>query len=283
MLVNDDVVKYREWVASVWSVYPSAPLITQVSPSVPTYASIANRHVQPGVLKTQGMTSQDVFSKSATWPRSQADVETMASDNRLTVENEQPLTKHPSADCLYAFAGGIEMKLSTNSVWAAHSVRKLKDSLAQDNVARKKVASETKTTGSTGTTKSSNSKPTSANSTEKGCSSEVTSFSGMIKQSTTSSVRQSLVSSTKTCVVDSTSKSKTVARSGPPSTKATVMDSTSKSKTVLCSGQPSTKASAVDSSSKSKGVSVSGPASFGPQKKTDEQKTSVPNNNVSHS
>jgi len=67
--VKDDIVEYREWVASVWSVY-SAPLITQVSPSVPTYASIANRHVHPGIFKTQGMTSQDASKRSTTWPRS---------------------------------------------------------------------------------------------------------------------------------------------------------------------------------------------------------------------
>lgn len=236
--LTDNVVEYRDWVASVWSAY-SAPLITQVSQSPPTYASIANRHVQTGVLKTQGMTSQDVSNKSATWPlgRSQSNVETLVSENKMMSEKErEPLVRHPSADCLYALAGGIEMKLNTNSVWTATSVRKLADSLAQDNIAKKKMASESRTAGNVKS--SSTSKPSSVNSSGTSSSSPVTSYSGVIKQSMTSSSKQTLATSTKTSVVDSTS-------------------------------------------SKSKTVSVLGPASSGPQKKADEQKTSAPNNNVS--
>lgn len=238
--LTDNVVEYRDWVASVWSPY-SAPLITQVSQSPPTYASIANRHVQPGVLKTQGVTSQDVSNKSATWPlgRSQSNVETLVSENRMISEKEQePLVRHPSADSLYALAGGIEMKLNTNSVWTAKSVRKLADSLAQDTIAKKRMTSETKTTSSTGNVKSSStSQPSSVNSSGTSSSSPVTSYSGVIKQSMTSSSKQTLVTSTKTSVDNSTSKSKT--------------------------------------------SSVSGPTSSGPQTKADEQKTSATNNNVS--
>lgn len=301
--VKDDVVEYREWVASVWSAY-SAPLITQVSPSVPTYASIANRHVHPGIFKTQGMTSQDVSKRSTTWPRSQSNVETLVSEHRMTMEKEQQaLVKHPSANCLYALGGGIEMKLNTNSVWSETSVRKLADSLAQDNVAKRKANSETKIAGSAGTPKSfSNSKCT--NLSETSCSSEMITYSEVTKQSTTSTSKSRTVSasgpdSTKTCVVDSiskpktvslsakspvadsSSKSKTLPVSGPPSTKTFAVDLTSKSKALYVSGQASTKTSVVDSTPKAKTVSVSGPMSCGSQKRTDELRTSVSNNNVS--
>lgn len=319
--VTDDVVEYRDWVVNVWSAY-SAPLITQVSPSAPTYASIANRHVQPGVFKTQGITSQDVSTKSATWPRSQSDVETLVTENRMTFEQaQQPLARHPSADCLYALAGGIQMKVNTNSVWTATSVRKLANSLAQDNIAKKKVVSETKTSISWGAPKYlSHPKPTLANSRETSCLSEVSSYSGVIKQSTTSLLKQT--NSTKTSEVDFTSKSKTVSTSGPTSFKTSVVDSTSKmksmsssapastktsivdltsktiavsvsgsattvvdsiskSKTLHVSGLTSTKTSVVDSTSKPKPVSVSGPTSVGLQKKTDVLKISTSNNNVS--
>ncbi|KAL9975956.1 hypothetical protein ACROYT_G013180 [Oculina patagonica] len=236
--LTDNVVEYRDWVASVWSAY-TAPLITQVSQSPPTYASIANRHVQPGVLKTQGVTSQDVSNKSATWPlgRSQSNVETLVSENRMISEKEQePLVRHPSADSLYALAGGIEMKLNTNSVWTAKSVRKLADSLAQDTKAKKRMTSETKSASSTGNVKSSSTcQPSSVNCSGTSSPSPVTSYSGVIKQSMTSSSKQTLVSSTKTSVVNSASKSKT--------------------------------------------SSVSGPTTSGPQTKADEQKTSATNNN----
>ena len=325
--VNDDVVEYREWVASVWSSY-SAPLITQVSPSVPTYASIANRHVQPGLFKTQVVTTQNVSSKNATWPRSQSNVETLVAENRITIENE-PLVKHPSADCLYSLAGGIQMKVNKNSVWTATSVRKLADSLAQDNVSKRKVAGETKTFALGGTPKSpSNSRPVFVNSSE------------TIKQSATSSLKQTLATWTEASVVDSTVKSKALSSSGLASSKASLIDSTSKSKVVSSSGTalfktavdsstsklktvPSTapvqtKASVVDLTLKTKAVSVSstsvvdsvskpktscisgltstktstvdslskpktvsGPTSCGLQKKTDEQKMSASNNNVS--
>ena len=238
--LTDNLAEYRDWVASVWSAY-SAPLITQVSQSPPTYASIANRHVQPGVFKTQGVTSQDVCNKSATWPlgRSQSNVETYVSVNNMISEKEQePLVRHPSADSLYALAGGIEMKLSTNSVWTAPSVRKLADSLAQDNIAKKKMTSEIKTLNSAGNVKSSSTpKPSAQNSGGTSSLSPVTSYSGVIKQSLTSSSKQSLVTTTKTSVVNSSSKSKI--------------------------------------------VSVSGTTSSGPQKKSDEQKTSTTDNNVS--
>lgn len=238
--LTDNIVEYRDWVAIVWSAY-NAPLITQVSQSPPTYASIANRHVQPGVLKTQGLTSQDVSNKSATWPlgRSQSNVETLVSENRMISQEEhEPLVRHPSADSLYTLAGGIEMKLNTNSVWTAPSVRKLADSLAQDNIAKKKMTSETKTASSAGNIRSSSTlKPSSVSSSGTNSSAPVTSYSGVIKQSVTSSSKQTLVTSTKTSVVNSTSKSKT--------------------------------------------ASVSASTSSGPQKKADDQKTSAPNNNVS--
>ena len=238
--LTDNLAEYRDWVASVWSAY-SAPLITQVSQSPPTYASIANRHVQPGVLKSQGVTAQDVSNKSATWPlgRSQSNFETYVSVNNMISEKEQgPLVRHPSADSLYALAGGIEMKLNTNSVWTATSVRKLADSLAQDNIAKKKMTSETKTLNSAGNVKSSSTpKPSAQDSGGTSSLSPVTSYSGVIKQSLTSLSKQSLATTTKTSVVDSSSKSKI--------------------------------------------VSVSGTASSGPQKKADEQKTSTTDNNVS--
>ena len=238
--LTDNLAEYRDWVASVWSSY-SAPLITQVSQSPPTYASIANRHVQPGVFKTQGVTSQDVCNKSATWPlgRLQSNVETFVSVNNMISEKErEPLVRHPSADSLYGLAGGIEMKLNTNSVWTATSVRKLADSLAQDNIAKKKITSETKTLNSAGNVKSSSTpKPSAQNSGGTSSLSPVTSYSGVIKQSLTSSSKQSLVTTTKTSVVDSSSKSKI--------------------------------------------VSVSGTASSGPQKKADEHKTLTTDNNVS--
>lgn len=240
MRLTDNVVEYRDWVASVWSAY-SAPLITQVSQSPPTYASIANRHIQPGVLKTQEVTSQDVSNKSGTWPlgRSQSNVETYVSVNNMISEKErEPLVRHPSADSLYTLAGGIEMKLNTNSVWTATSVRKLADSLAQDNIAKKKMTSETKPINSAGNVKSSSTpKPSSDNSGGTSSSSPVTSYSGVIKQSLTSSSKQTLVTATKTSVVVSSSKSKT--------------------------------------------VSVTGPTSSGPHKKADEQRTSATDNNVS--
>lgn len=238
--LTDNVVEYRDWVASVWSAY-SAPLITQVSQSAPTYASIANRHIQPGVFKTRGVASQDVCNKSATWPlgRSQSHVETYVSVNNMISEKErEPLVRHPSADSLYALAGGIEMKLNTNSVWTATSVRKLADSLAQDNIAKKKMTSETKTLNSAGNVKSSSTpKPSAENSGGTSSSSPVTSYSGVIKQSLISSSKQTLVTTTKTSVLDFSSKSKT--------------------------------------------VSVLGPTSSGVQKKADEHKTSTTNNNVS--
>lgn len=238
--LTENVVEYRDWVASVWSAY-SAPLITQVSQSPPTYASIANRHIQPGVFKSQGDTSQDVCNKSATWPlgRSQSNVETYVSVNNLISEKEQePLVRHPSADSLYALAGGIEMKLNTNSVWTATSVRKLADSLAQDNIAKKKMTRETKTLNSAGNVKfSATPKPSAENSGSTSSSSPVTSYSGVIKQSLTSLSKQTLVTTTKMSVVDSSSKSKT--------------------------------------------VSVFGPRSSGLQKKADEQRTSTTDNNVS--
>ena len=280
--VNDDVIEYREWVANVWSAY-SIPLITQlVSPPVPTYASIANRHLQPGnLLKTQGMTSQDVSHKSATWPRSQSNVETLVLENRTMMQrDQQALVKHPSADCLYTLAGGgIEMKLSTNSVWTAPSVRKLADSLAQDNVTKKRVTSETKTANIEGSLKfSSNSKPTSTNSSGTSSSSEVISYSAVTKQSTASSKGNLATTTIMTHVVDSAAK--TVSVSGPSSTKTSVNVSTTKSKAVSISGQASTKTTVIDLTSKSKTVSVSGPTSSGPHKKT-EQKTLASNNNVS--
>lgn len=214
--LTDNLAEYRDWVASVWSAY-SAPLITQVSQSPPTYASIANRHVQPGVLKSQGVTSQDVSNKSATWPlgRSQSNV----SVNNMISEKEQgPLVRHPSADSLYALAGGIEMKLNTNSVWTATSVRKLADSLAQDNIAKKKMTSETKTLNSAGNVKSSSTpKPSAQDSGGTSSLSPVTSYSGVIKQSLTSLSKQSLATTTKTSVVDSSSKSKIVSVSGTAS------------------------------------------------------------------
>ena len=238
--MTDNVVEYRDWVASVWSVY-STPLITQVNQSPPTYASIANRHIQPGVFKTQGVTSQDVCNKSATWPlgRSQSNVESYVSVNNLISEKEQePLARHPSADSLYALAGGIEMKLNTNTVWTATSVRKLADSLAQDHIAKKKMTSETKTLNSTGNVKfSSTPKPSAENFGGTSSSSPATSYSGVIKQSLTSSSKQSVVTTTKTTVLDSSSKSRT--------------------------------------------VSVSRPSSSGTQKKADEQKTSTTDSNVS--
>ena len=255
--VTDNVVEYRDWVINVWSAY-SAPLITQVSPSAPTYASIANRHVQPGVFKTQGMTSQDVSTKSATWPRSQSNVETLVVENRMTLEQtQQPMAKRPSADCLYALAGGIQMKVSTNSVWSKASARKLANSLAQDNIAKEKVVSETKTSVSVGALKSpSHPKPTLANSRETSCLSEVNSYSGVIKQSTTSPLKQT--TSTKTSEVDFPLKSKAVSSSGLTSTKTSVVDSTSKMKSVLSSSVPaSTRTPIVDLTSKTKAVSVS--------------------------
>lgn len=215
--VTDDVVEYRDWVASVWSSY-SVPLITQVSQSPPTYASIANRHVQPDVFKTQGMTSRDVLNKSATWPlgRSQSNVETLVLENRTMTEKEQePLVRHTSADSLYALAGGIEMKLNTNSVWTATSVRKLADSLAQDNIAKKKMSTETKTANSAGHVKSSSTSRPSSVSTSS--SSPVTSYSGAIKQSMTSSLKQTMATTVKTSVVDSSSKLKAVSVVGPTS------------------------------------------------------------------
>lgn len=237
--LTDNVVEYRDWVASMWSAY-SAPLITQVSQSPPTYASIANRHIQPGVLRTQGVTSQDVSNKSATWPlgRSQSNVETLVLENKMISEKErEPLVRHPSADSLYALAGGIEMKLNTNSVWTATSVRKLANSLAQDN--KKKMVSETKTASSAGNVKSSSiSKPSSVNSSGMSSSSPVTSYSGVIKQSMTFSSKQTLVTSTKTSVVNSTSKSKTASVSGPtssgPQTKADEQKTSAPNNNVSC-------------------------------------------------
>lgn len=238
--MTDNVVEYRDWVASVWSAY-STPLITQVNQPPPTYASIANRHIHPGGFKTQGVTSQDVCNKSATWPqgRSQSNAETYVSLNNMISEKEQePLVRHPSADSLYALAGGIEMKLNTNTVWTATSVRKLADSLAQDNIAKKKMTSETKTLNTAGNVKfSAIPKPSAENFGGASSSLPVTSYSGVIKQSLSSSSKQSLVTTTKTTVLDSSSKSKT--------------------------------------------VSVSRPTSSGLLKKADEQKTSITDNNVS--
>lgn len=275
--VNDDVVEYREWVASVWSSY-SVPLITQVSPSVPTYASIANRHVQPGLFKAQAVTTQDVSSKNATWPRSQSNVETFVPENRITIEND-PLVKHPSADCLYSLAGGIQMKVNTNSVWTASSVRKLADSLAQDNVSKRKVAGEKRTVKSKVLSSSglASSKASITDSKSKVVSSSGTALIKAAVDSSTSKLNTVLSTApvqTKTSFVDLTLKTKVVSVSS-----TSVVDSVSKPKTSCVSGLASTKTSTVDSLSKPK--TVSGPTGCGLQKKTDEQKTSTSNNNVS--
>ena len=238
MRLTDNLDEYRDWIASTWSAY-SAPLITQVCQSPPTYASIANRHIQPGVFKTQGVTSQDVCNKSATWPlgRSQSNVETYVSEDNMISEKEQePLVRHPSADSLYALAGGIEMKLKTNSVWTATSVRKLADSLAQDNIAKKKMASETKPLNSVGNVKSSSTPRPSAENSGGTSSLPVTSYSGVIKQSLTSSSKQTLVTKSKTSVVDSKSKTVSVlgtAISGPQK-KADEQKTSTKDNNVSC-------------------------------------------------
>ena len=252
--VKDDVVEYREWVESVWAQY-STPLITQVScPSVPTYASIANRHAQPGnVIKTQGVTLQDMSNRSATWPscRSQSNVETAVLETRMAVQREW----QQSADCLYTLAGGIKTKPSTNSVWTATSVRKLADSLAQDNVARQKGANEMRTADSVRITKlSSNSKPSPTYSNQITLSSEVNSYSAVTKHSRTATLKENLPTSTKTSVVNLTAKS--VLDSGATSTKTSTVVSSSKSKAVSASWQMSTNNSfAIDSTSKSKSMS----------------------------
>lgn len=319
--VKDDVVEYREWVESVWAQY-STPLITQVScPSVPTYASIANRHAQPGnVIKTQGVTLQDMSNRSATWPscRSQSNVETGVLETRMAVQRG--------------------WQQSTNSVWTTTSVRKLANSLAQDNVARQKGGNEMRTADSVRITKpSSNSKRSPINSNQITLSSEVNSYLAVTKHSRTTTLKENLPTSTKTSVVnltaksvldsgatstrtsagapsskskavsasgqmstnnsfaiDSTSKSKSMSPgSGNALTKVPVVDLTSKSKAVSVSGQTSTKSSGQtsvkalvkvpenDLASKSKSVSTSGPVSGGPHKKTEERKTSASNNNVS--
>ena len=318
--VKDDVVEYREWVESAWAQY-STPLITQVScPSVPTYASIANRHAQPvNVIKTQGVTLQDVSNRSATWPscRSQSNMETAVLETRMAMQREW----QQSTDCLYTSTGGIKTKPSTNSVWTATSVRKLADSLAQDNVARQKGGNEMRTADSIRITKpSSYSKPSPTNSYQTTLSSEVNSYSAVTKHSRTATLKENLHTSTKTSVVNL--KAKSVLDSGATSTKTSAVAPSSKSKAVSGSGQMSTnnffaidsmfnsksvssgsgnaltkvplvdltsKSKAVkvlkvpenDLASKPKSVSTSGPVSGGPHKKTEERKTPASNNNVS--
>lgn len=210
--VTDDVVEYRDWVARVWPSY-DVPLIAGVSQSPPTYASIANRHVQP---ETPGITSLDVINKSATWPlgRSQLNAVTLVSENeKVTDKEEEPLVRHTSADSLFTLAGGIEMKVNKNSVWSATSVRKLADSLAQDNVAKKRMSSETKPANSLRHLKPTITAIPSSVSTSS--SSPVTSYSGAIKQSLTPSLKQTIGTPAKASVVDSSSKLKAVAVVGP--------------------------------------------------------------------
>lgn len=212
VLVTDDVVEYRDWVARNWPSF-SGPFIAQASQSPPTYASIANRHVQP---ETPDITSLDVINKSATWPleRSQLNVVTLMSANEtVTVKEQEPLVRHTSADSLFTLASGTEMKVSANSVWSATSVRKLADSLAQDNKAKNRMSTETRSAYNLRHIKPPlTARPSSVSTSS---SSTVTSYSGAIKQSLTSSLKQAVGTTAKASVVESSSKLKAVAVVGP--------------------------------------------------------------------
>ncbi|XP_074619042.1 uncharacterized protein LOC141877903 [Acropora palmata] len=215
--VKSETLEYREWVASVWSVH-SAPLIKQ---SAPTYASIANRHVQ-----TQAITSQDSSDKNATWNRSQSNLETL-----MTVGKGEPFVKHASVDCL--------------SVRGMSSVQNSADSLAQDMIPEKIAAYETRTSVFGGSSKSLNFQP--ANNNELSCPSKGSLYSEAIKQSPTKT-KQTFTSMPKTSAVTSTSKSKLTAKSS----RSSVSDVTHMVKTVSSSARSSTKTCFSDPISKAK-------------------------------
>ena len=261
--VKSETLEYREWVASVWSVH-SAPLIKQ---SAPTYASIANRHVQ-----TQAITSQDSSDKNATWNRSQSNLETL-----MTVGKGEPFVKHASVDCL--------------SVRGMSSVQNSADSLAQDMIPEKIAAYETRTSVFGGSSKSLNFQP--ANNNELSCPSKGSLYSEAIKQSPTKT-KQTFTSMPKTSAVTSTSKSKltakssrssvsdvthmvkTVSSSARSSTKTCFSDPISKAKVSCDSGLTLSKTNFVDSVTKTKERDL--------QKTMDEQKSSLTSNsNVSPS
>ena len=197
--LTSDVVEYRDWVASQWSTC-TVPLITQPPP--PTYASIANKHIQPNV-KTQAITSHVTTKKSATWPlsRSQSSAETLVSDTGL-LESQ---SRHPSVDSLSTLAGGLQMRLhshSSNSVWSEHSVQKLFSSLAEENSAKKKTVKDANSSNPV-----SNVKSACANSSWTSSPLVDNSYSGVIKQSLNSLSKPAsaaLISSTS--FVDSSSK-----------------------------------------------------------------------------
>ncbi|XP_029191114.2 terminal nucleotidyltransferase 4B-like [Acropora millepora] len=215
--VKSETLEYREWVASVWSV-DSAPLIKQ---SAPTYASIANRHVQ-----THAITSQDSSYKNATWNRSQSNLETL-----MTEGKGEPFVKHASVDCL--------------SVRGMSSVQNSADSLAQDMIPEKIAAYETRTSVFGGSSKSLNFQP--ANNNELSCPSKGSLYSEAIKQSPTKT-KQTFTSMPKTSAVTSTSKSKLTAKSS----RSSVSDVTHMVKTVSSSARSSTKTCFSDPISKAK-------------------------------
>ena len=273
--VTNETVEYREWIGSVWSVI-SAPLINQVNQSAPTYASIATRHVQ-----TQALTSQDVCDKGATWLRSQSDMTSLVTENGGTEGN-----KH---DALVKKCG--------QNCWAGSLVRNLADSLGQDNVPKRNLSLETRTSVCDVTPNYLKSVDTNVS----GSLSRGNLYSEAIKQSISSpsQTKQAFTTSTKTSVVDPTSRSnvaarfsgspgpdlisrvKTVSSSSPASTinSICVVDSISKPKTSRISGLTKTS----DSVLRTKALSVSGPTGtcIGLQKKADEPKISTSNNNVS--
>lgn len=271
--VTNETVEYREWIGSVWSVI-SAPLINQVNQSAPTYASIATRHVQ-----TQALTSQDVCDKGATWLRSQSDMTSLVTENGGTEGN-----KH---DALVKKCG--------QNCWAGSLVRNLADSLGQDNVPKRNLSLETRTSVCDVTPNYLKSVDTNVS----GSLSRGNLYSEAIKQSISSpsQTKQAFTTSTKTSVVDPTSRSnvaarfsgspgpdlisrvKTVSSSSPASTinSICVVDSISKPKTSRISGLTKTS----DSVLRTKALSVSGPTGtcIGLQKKADEPKISTSNNN----
>ena len=261
--VKSETLEYREWVASVWSV-DSAPLIKQ---SAPTYASIANRHVQ-----THAITSQYSSDKNATWNRSQSNLETL-----MTEGKGEPFVKHASVDC--------------RSVRGMSSVQNSADSLAQDMIPEKIAAYETRTSVFGGSSKSLNFQP--ANNNELSCPSKGSLYSEAIKQSPTKT-KQTFTSMPKTSAVTSTSKSKLTAKSS----RSSVSDVTHMVKTVSSSARSSSKTCFSDPISKAK-VSCDSGLTFSKtnfvdsvtktkerdlQKTMDEQKSSpTSNSNVSPS
>lgn len=249
--VKSETLEYREWVTSVWPVH-SAPVIDQ---SAPTYASIANRHVQT-------ISSQDSSDKNATWKRSQSNFETLVTEGK-----GEPLLKHASMDCL--------------SVRGTSSVQNTADSLAQDKIPEKIAAYETRTSVFGGSSKSQNFQA--ANNNELSCPSKGSLYSEAIKQSPTKT-KQTVTSLTKTSAVTSTSKSKlsakssrssfsalthtvkTVSSSARSSTKTCFSDPISKAKVSCDSGLTLNKTNFVDSVTTTKEKDL--------QKKMDEQKSS---------